>query len=337
MEVPRLEMKVIFAGKNFDRGLDDTDAYTILKVAESMGLVPVESTDVTAQLCICVDYWSREKGLLKDMRSRGLPLFLVKQEPPVILPEHGDTNPFKLFTAVYSRGLASSSTPLRFPNSWQIPSEKWDSHRRINRFAAISADKWSAMRGELYTLRRQIYTSTDQVDLFGRGWEMPSHSKTIMLIKEMVLALRVGEIPLLPDFPLYLRRPSNYRGAVPEKTSTLSRYDYSLVIENSVNYMSEKLMDSLLAGTLPVYVGPNVSQFNIPTEFVIQAAPDEASVRDSMSQALSTNSTTHRENLWDWLSSDSTREAWQSKQLNRELLTQILSDFSSWKASRLQP
>ena len=56
----------------------------------------------------------------------------------------------------------------------------------------------------------------------------------------------------------------NYRGFAPQKWDVLASCKYSIVVENSVVpfYWTEKISDSLLAFTLPLYHGsPNVSQF----------------------------------------------------------------------------
>jgi len=336
LEVSGSQMKVIFTGKNFDRGLDAGDRFTILQMAQTMGAIRVDSTDATANLCICVDYWPKERRLLQHLHRQNIPLFLIKQEPPVILPEHASANPHKLFTGVYTRGVAASDNTLRFPNSWEIPSEKWSSGKRKRRFIAISADKWSAMQGELYSLRRQIYTSTDLLDVYGRDWSMKPLQKSIMLMKEIGLVVKFGKMPLLPDLPLHLRSPVSYLGTVAKKTEVMSSYDYSLVIENSADYMSEKLMDALLAGTLPVYVGPEVDKFGIPPEFTIQVPPEERLIKLAMKEALQRDTARHREALWDWLSSDSTKELWHSKPSNSDLLEKIFQDYEDWRDSTVK-
>ena len=45
------------------------------------------------------------------------------------------------------------------------------------------------------------------------------------------------------------------------------------MIENSLDYISEKLFDCFKSGTVPIYIGPNLEEFGIPSNTVI-VAPD---------------------------------------------------------------
>ena len=71
------------------------------------------------------------------------------------------------------------------------------------------------------------------------------------------------------DFSLWGRgqqftKYSNYRGVAPTKWEVMSACKYSIVVENSVSpfYWTEKIADSLLSFSLPLYYGsPNVSEY----------------------------------------------------------------------------
>lgn len=57
---------------------------------------------------------------------------------------------------------------------------------------------------------------------------------------------------------------SNYFGEIKSKSKILSNYRFSLVIENSItqNYLTEKILDCMAQGTVPVYYGcENVSHY----------------------------------------------------------------------------
>jgi hypothetical protein len=66
-----------------------------------------------------------------------------------------------------------------------------------------------------------------------------------------------------PDFDLFGRFSQfsadipSYRGQCVSKWKTVSRYKYSLVIENSTDdyYISEKIFDALICGSMPIYHG----------------------------------------------------------------------------------
>jgi hypothetical protein len=82
----------------------------------------------------------------------------------------------------------------------------------------------------------------------------------------LALALKLLKTSL--DFDLYgYGWPSGVdlriKGPVTSKSVALAGYDYSICIENSreVNYVSEKIVDCFLTGTIPIYLGcPNIEE-----------------------------------------------------------------------------
>jgi hypothetical protein len=63
------------------------------------------------------------------------------------------------------------------------------------------------------------------------------------------------------------------------------------VIENSADFVSEKLFDAVRAGCVVVYVGPNLEKYDLPKDSAIQVAPDPnlivETVRDLQSKSES--------------------------------------------------
>ena len=80
------------------------------------------------------------------------------------------------------------------------------------------------------------------------------------------------------------RKYDNYLGKVEDKIATLSGYKYSLVVENSNEYLSEKLVDVLLAGTFPLYVGPDLESFGLPSDVAITAKPTVEAISMAITQ-----------------------------------------------------
>ena len=115
-------------------------------------------------------------------------------------------------------------------------------------------------------------------------------------------------------------KPLNYLGQSDNKLRTISKYKVSLVIENSAEYMSEKLMDSVLAGAIPVYVGPPVGAFEIPPDLVISADPNFKSVNAAIGRALRVNYKKWHGLAKEWLQPQGLREKWDSPEVNNLVL-----------------
>ena len=69
-----------------------------------------------------------------------------------------------------------------------------------------------------------------------------------------------------------------YIGPISNKDLTQSEYKVSLVIENSLDYISEKLFDALSSQNIVVYVGVDISRFGLNKKMVIQSEKNIESV-----------------------------------------------------------
>jgi alpha(1,3/1,4) fucosyltransferase len=126
--------------------------------------------------------------------------------------------------------------------------------------------------GELYRERLEalaFFQRHDEIDLFGFGWDGP--------------AFRIGEtwVPSVgrrlghrlrgaaqrltgPNDPLMVAARQAYRGPADAKAETLGRYTFAVCFENMVleGWVTEKLFDCLLAGTVPIYLGaPDIERW----------------------------------------------------------------------------
>jgi hypothetical protein len=313
-------MKIRLLGKNAHRGLEKGDATSFGSVALSMGYDITEGFSQIPDVVICVDYTKESLSEIKRWRKLGVPTVLVQQEPFVVLPEHRKSNPGGSFDLVLKVGIPGQVT-RPYPNTWNFAKD-WTSPR-LPKFAAITANKWSAIPGQLYSLRRTAYELGSEVDLYGVGWDRPLVPQFTMLLKEIFLAIRAGVWPLVPAWIDLFGKPRNYLGSVGDKLATLEKYDYSIIIENSGHYMSEKLIDSLLAGNLPVYIGAPVSEFGIPAELVLQAEPNISSIRDQMELAKKIQLSDFRANLRSWLTDSSRLEYWRADFATKRILQEI--------------
>jgi hypothetical protein len=103
----------------------------------------------------------------------------------------------------------------------------------------------------------------NQIDyaLYGTGWKM---SRSMELRKRFVAlknSLQAGERVSLGELTsdLWYRYPE-FHGWVEDKFEVLSQFKLSLVIENEADWVTEKVFDSIVAGAVPIYVGPDLSR-----------------------------------------------------------------------------
>lgn len=158
--------------------------------------------------------------------------------------------------------------------------------QRYQRTVMIQGNKFSARKGELYSLRRRALKSINPLflDLYGTNWNVGfkfdwwhwSRSARITPLKSISLSSwrKIGS------------RYRNYLGESSNKHVTLTNYRICLVIENAADFVSEKLFDSARAGCVTVYVGPNLQNFGIPSSAAIQVSTNVSEIRDELESLL---------------------------------------------------
>lgn len=149
------------------------------------------------------------------------------------------------------------------------PFEMW--RKRKKAFVIIQGNKFSARKGELYSLRRRVIKSkTIPIDLYGKNW----NEGIFLDLARWVNSARKSNLREISFSSIRgaAFRYENYMGEVISKQEILSKYRYSIVIENQANYVSEKLFDSVSAGCATLYLGQKLSKpgINLPDELVLE-------------------------------------------------------------------
>jgi hypothetical protein len=148
----------------------------------------------------------------------------------------------------------------------------------------INANKMSFIAGELYSLRRRAAHAMP-IDIYGPGWNSSALTRAKILLGELKIAIFAGHLPSITALRHWFHKHPGQMGTAIDKLATMSKYRFALVVENSGDYMSEKLMDCLLARCIPIYVGADPSLFGIPQELVVRSQSDLAALLDAFQRA----------------------------------------------------
>lgn len=201
--------------------------------------------------------------------------YLIATENPYINTLNADPDYLKQFKQVFTWdkrffGLPNV-TPVMVPNelSW----ESFPSFDQRDIFAClINANKRfpRELNVDLYQERLRVIRWYEKnapglFSLYGRGWHKPPAG--IDLAGK--LARRLGRLRT----QLYGHKPfPSYRGEVLEKRAVMSRSRFSYCYENVCdlsNYITEKIFDAFLSGSVPVYWGADNVTEHIPEECFI--------------------------------------------------------------------
>ncbi len=147
----------------------------------------------------------------------------------------------------------------------------------------INGAKFSANRKSFYGLRRKVSRALwkEKIDyeLKGINWKMSKAKELRERIWSVRKELLSRNIPSLKEaFSDFFYKYPEYKGEVADKFIALSEYRYSIIIENEADFISEKLIDSILAKTVPIYIGPNLDKFAFLSRCVYQCDPNVKSI-----------------------------------------------------------
>jgi hypothetical protein len=217
--------------------------------------------------------------------------------------------------------------------------------QRTDAVAILNANKTSWVSGSTYGLRRdwirEILFTGYPVHVGGLGWDRSFSSEIWRHLVSLVDCVLQGEFP---DFSVYRPPLSNtidenlsFHGHVRDGVDFLRKHKFCLVIENDVNYVSEKLFQAISAGCVPLYYGPNLSDFGIPPGLAINISREEGGDLTRCFQDTKLQEGILEAGL-EFLSNQKIQSYWsQSSGLERlfQILRQYLDDNGSHESEEL--
>jgi hypothetical protein len=177
-------------------------------------------------------------------------MILFLWEGKSVKPENYTKQLFDKFTIIFTWNddLVDNKKFFKFylPSPARKPVEPKTSFNKKKLLVNISANKLSHFPDELYSARRKTIEYFDEnypndFDLYGPNWNKP-----ISRIQKA--------------FPILTKKYATFRGHANDKIGTMSKYKFSLCYENLKNengYITEKILDCLVANTIPIYWGAN--------------------------------------------------------------------------------
>ncbi len=235
---------------------------------------------------------------------------LIRSEPSIILPWCYSKKYCAQFDLIIDVGKPQKLGLNVVHQPQNISIIYKNKNREENRLVIVNSNLLSFRSGELYSLRRAAIINFDFIDLYGHGWDISLSSK---IKNTSIESYRVVKYPTklsLRGIKLYFRNIKWSRGAIENKFEVLSNYKYTLVIENTKGYLSEKLFDALVSGCIPIYVGEDLSLFNIPEGLVIQCQANLDSILYSYEIAKRLDYELWRRKCFDWLENVDILEQW---------------------------
>ena len=186
----------------------------------------------------------------------------------------------------------------------------------------IAANKVSASSDNYYGIRRNLANKMSELELslFGPLWRANLFTKIRHRLAVAYFSLKSGVIPNLKSVYGHLhRRYVNARGTVADKHEILKQSKFNLVIENAPETVSEKLFDALIAGAIPIYMGPNLERFNLPESLVIETDGSIEHVRKIINNYEEGKIKEILKSGSDFITSDQFMNEWAADKVNSKI------------------
>ena len=291
-----------------------------------------ELFDPECDALICHNH---SKFAIKEANKNGIPLAkraLVIWEPYIVDKRNYSRKILKQYGKIYTPSPIWASNvggnSFKWPQDVIAEIENFDDWiLRENRFVIIQGNKFSTLNGEMYSLRRKVIQKImPQVALYGTNW-----NRGAIWDWRRWISSAIKSVPSKISWrSLYGigKTQQSFLGETDDKFGTLSKYRLAIVIENSADFVSEKLFDCISAGCLVLYVGPNLNQFDLPDDHLFLSAPNVDEIYSKCMEILSTSapaqySIAKAQNV----SLRSNSNNWENSKVLRELSQAILENM----------
>ena len=278
-------------------------------------------------LVICVDVSRSALRKVKRWHKIGVRTVLIASEPKVVIPANYSKKTVANFDRIIEIGRPKSNPLLPWPQhqfSNPVNSPRPNSAKAI----LIQSRKYSFVKGQLYGLRVELAAKDSRVHVVGYAWDESVIRTVGRLVIELGRAISAGASIDLRTFVTAFQKPINNLGPVDSKIVAMNNFKVAVVIENSQEYMSEKLFDALVGGCIPVYVGPDLADFDIPSGLYVKADATLESVRLAISKALNLDYGKWQSQVGQFLSLDATRKRWEYSSAIRRICMASREDLN---------
>lgn len=217
----------------------------------------------------------------------GQRLVLVSLEPEASFPPNSKFYSRALtHLQVYPGKVTSTRAPIRFPVDMSTPHHV-NSHSRAG-VCMVASNKFSPHPAANYELRRAIAVRSQElgVNITGQGWGLTKRIKMGIVLKHCITSVASMSKVSLFNCRQFIKQNPLPIFAIDNKFLHMENFKVAIVIENENSYVSEKLIESIQAGCVPVYVGPEVPEHWIPSKLYFKADPNLEDVLNKVEIAL---------------------------------------------------
>ena len=207
-------------------------------------------------------------------------------EPQVVRPDLYNEKKWKKFAGIFPLSSYRAQR-LGFSEWFQFPVElpKYvrDDRPRLSRIAIVNEHKFSGSSRSQYGLRRKVIRHFEEnfpteLKVFGIEWSKGRMIETRRRLFAFNQHTRTSEFSAKEAFSDLWHQYKNIAGHMHEDLEELQSFQISVVVENDLDYVSEKVWKSIYSGAVPVYVGPKLTNDIELESVVLPSEPNLGSI-----------------------------------------------------------
>jgi hypothetical protein len=249
--------------------------------------------------------------IFQAVKKSGKGCYLIICENHFLCKSNGDFGRYQEFERVftYNDDVVDGEKVLKLNYAFDLPKSISSSNEQKDKLAVmICSNHKRDIKHLVYAQRRETINwfqdnQPDSFDLYGLGWErgaLPFQTRP-----QFQRSLR--RIGVLRFFPS--KKYPSWRGKVARKRDVLGKYRFGFCYENTSEipgYITEKIFDVMMAGTVPVYLGPENVSSHIPESCFVNRAefPDHESLFSYLSEMSAERYAEYREAIQAFISSE---------------------------------
>jgi len=235
-------------------------------------------------------------------------------------PYKYDLNPSKPDTRFTSlKSVIKEAVDERF---FEI--EQWNAKK--NAVVLVAANKVSPTSKSNYSIRRHLAKNLSPQFLYVYGplWQASISTLIVHRIRVMIYSIRTGYLPNINEiYGGLLAKYLNFVSEPEDKHKVIREFKYSLVIENSSDYCSEKIFDAMINGSIPIYVGPKIAEKYLPSSLYLWCGGTVQELKVLVETFTEKNSADMLKLMKEYLVSDEFIENWQSDKVYEKIAKEI--------------
>lgn len=243
------------------------------------------------------NYTNCKLGIFVDSKTfpkkfKGIKLIYV-QEPEVVRPDLYKKKKLKKYDYIIAASYERASrinADFVLPFSINIPNYIRKSNIRLGKAAIVNSNKFSSSKRSMYGLRRDVIIKSEnsniEIDVYGGMWR----DGKVIELQRRFYSLRnqifnKKPISIRETFSHLFYKYKNIKGMdLSEDCEVLQKYQFSIVIENDLDFISEKIWKSIYAGAVPIYIGPHIELDKKVLECIYVCEPITRKIIDKMSK-----------------------------------------------------